>query len=145
MFHDFIGLFFFFCLYSLIIYMPSRVIRWLIFHPASLTSTSFISVQKVIHIRPSGRSIKAQGTPSCQIDDQRFKKVTYPRVLYDFHLCFLCLFIDKYFSSLCLQILSCFIHQSTLHSAFHMKLCYTSLLMLVPNQNETISMLVLFF
>ena len=126
----------FFCLNSLITYAPLRVIRWMIFQPALLTSTSFTLVQKHTHIRPSGRSIKAHG--------MRWPKVPKGHI-HQSPLWFSPLFPVFLNSSLCLQILSCFIHHSALRSAFHTKLCYTSLLTLVPNQNQNKSVKIIVF
>lgn len=50
--------------YSLIPYMPLRGIPWLILCPASLSSTSCTSVQRLAHNRPSGKSIRAQSKVS---------------------------------------------------------------------------------
>lgn len=50
--------------YSLISYVPLRGIPWLIFCPASLSSTSCTSVQRLTHSSPSGKSTRAQSKGS---------------------------------------------------------------------------------
>lgn len=50
--------------YSLIPYVPLRGTPWLIFCPASLSSTSCTSVQRLTHSSPSGKSTSAQSKVS---------------------------------------------------------------------------------
>lgn len=71
-------------------YGPSRVTRWLTSHAASLTSTSFTSARRVALIRPSGKSIRAQG------QNRRCQESHVPQSSLGFSPLLACLFIDSH-------------------------------------------------
>ncbi len=118
--------------FSLILYMPLPVTRWLKLCPAWPTSTSYTSVQRVTHNRPSGKSIRAQSKAlwdlSCVVSSlpgllmlpgQKFTSLT-ERLL-----------------SLHLQVLSCFMDHSTCCSAFPLNHRSALPLTLLPEHNCT--------